>query len=182
MWSVNYVLSQILVVAFFGLYALTFLLKTKKSVLIVLLCGGVLNTISFILLGAYTGAVVNIVAMIRSVWFFFDEKNGKRTWISLTVVMLLVICATIFTYKKWIDILPFVAGIGYTFACWQKNIPLYRWLGIFVNILYLLYNILIYSIFGVIGELVATVCALIGIISGEIKKKHVQATSELNAK
>ena len=87
MLTVNYILSQILVIIAIGLYALTFLLKTKKNVLIIGLLGVVLNTISFILLGAYTGAVVNVVAMVRSLWFFFEEKKDRRTWISLTVVM-----------------------------------------------------------------------------------------------
>ncbi len=181
MLTVNYILSQILVIIAIGLYALTFLLKTKKNVLIIGLLGVVLNTISFILLGAYTGALVNVVAIIRSLWFFFEEKKGKRTWISLTIVMILIMFATIFTYKNWIDILPFVAGIVYAFACWQKNIPLYRWLGILVSLIYIVYDVWFSSVFGVVSELIAILCAIVGLILGLIKKKQMQTNNELKA-
>ena len=171
MWTVNYILSQILVIVSIGLYAITFLLKTKKSVLIIGLVAVILNTISFVLLGAYTGAVVNIVAVIRSVWFFFEEKSGKRTWYSLTIVMMLIVIATIFTYQYLIDLLPLVAGLVYAFACWQKNIPFYRWSGILVSVIYIVYDIYFKSIFGVISESIAIVCALIGLILGLVKKQ-----------
>lgn len=178
MWTTNYILSQICVIVGIGLYALTYLLKTKKSVLIVGLIGVVLNTISFVLLGAYTGAVVNLVAILRSLWFFFEEKKGKRTWVSLTVVLTLIVIATIFTYQNIIDLLPLVAGLTYAFACWQKNIPLYRWLGILVSSIYILYDIYFNSIFGVVSESIAIVCAVTGLILGMIKKKSDSTTNQ----
>lgn len=177
MWTTNYILSQILVVVAIGSYALTYLLKTKKQVLIVGLIGVVLNTISFILLGAYTGAVVNVAAMVRSLWFFYEEKKGKRTWVSLTIVMALIIMATIFTYQNLVDLLPLVAGLVYAFACWQKNVPLYRWLGISVSGTYILYDIYFNSIFGVVSESIAIVCAVVGLILGHVRKKKEQATN-----
>ena len=181
MWTPYYILSQICVIIGIGLYALTYLLKTKKSVLIVGLIGVVLNTISFVLLGAYTGAVVNVVAIIRSIWFFFEEKKGKRTWISLTVVLTLIGVATIFTYQNIIDLLPLVAGLTYAFACWQKNIPLYRWLGILTSSIYIVYDICFNSIFGIVSESIAIICALVGLIIGWIKKHNTSENLAVSA-
>lgn len=177
MWTVSYILSQVFVIVGIALYAITFLLKTKKSVLIVGLIGVMLNTISFVLLGAYTGALVNVVAMVRSIWFFCEEKKGKRTWVSLTVVMTLIVIATIFTYGSIIDLLPLVAGLSYAFACWQKNISLYRWLGILVSVIYIIYDIFFNSIFGVVSESIAIICAIIGLILGQVKKKKNAMTN-----
>lgn len=175
--DINYILSQVFVIVGIALYAITFLLKTKKSVLIVGLMGVMLNTISFVLLGAYTGALVNVVAMVRSIWFFYEEKKGKRTWVSLITVMVLIVMATIFTYGNMIDLLPLVAGLAYAFACWQKNIKLYRWLGILVSVIYILYDIFFNSIFGVVSELIAIICAVIGLVLGRIKKKNNDITN-----
>ena len=175
MGTFNYVLSQILVIIAIGLYAFTFLLKTKKNILIFGLIGVVLNTISFVLLGAYTGAVVNLVAMVRSLWFFIEEKRGKRTWVSLTVVMILIIVATVFTYQNLIDLLPLIAGLTYAYTCWQKNVVLYRWSGVLVSVIYIVYDIYFKSIFGVVSESFAITCAVVGLIMGFIKNKKTTA-------
>ena len=177
MWTVTYIFSQVFVIVGIALYALTFLLKTKKSVLIVGLIGVMLNTVSFVLLGAYTGALVNVVAMVRSIWFFCEEKRGKRSWVSLVTVMVLIVIATIFTYRSIIDLLPLVAGLAYAFACWQKNIKLYRWSGILVSVIYIMYDIFFNSIFGVVSESIALICAAIGLILLHIKKKNNDTTN-----
>ena len=175
MWTTEYILSQVCVIVALFLYAATYLLKTKKWVLIVNLIGVVLNTIAFVLLGAYTGAVVNVVAMVRSIWFLYEDKKGKQSWVSLVGVLALIIGATVFTYKSAIDLLPLAGGVIYAIASWQKNITLYRWLGILVSSVYILYDIFFNSIFGVVSESVAIICAMIGLVMGYIKKKKTNA-------
>ena len=180
MLTVNYVISQVFIVIAIILYALTFTLKTKRSVLFIGLLSIVLTIIAFILLGAYTGAAVNLVTMFRSLWFYIEEKHGKHTKLSLIIILILIIGATFFTYEKMIDLLPFAAGMIYTFACWQKNITLYRILGILVTTIDIAYDIQFNSIFGIVGKLIAIICAISSLIIYQIKKQNTSSISIQN--
>ncbi len=166
-------MSQLLLIIAIVLYAITFLLKTKRKILLISLFVILLNIISFILLGAYTGAIINLVALTRSIWFFIEEAKGQQTRLSLVIIIFLMMIATFYNYQNWIDLLPFISSIIYTFACWQKSVKLYNWLGILVGLIDILYDIQFNSIVGIISRLFAISCAVIGIIMTNTNKKSV---------
>ena len=63
----------------FGLAAMLFNIlsyqrKQQKHVIAMQLCGGALFSLNFLLLGAYVGGLMNILAAIRAVVFLFREK------------------------------------------------------------------------------------------------------------
>lgn len=71
----------------------------------------VFNAISQIILGGYTGAITNIVAIIRNI----SLCKYKITWKNGWFFVLASASGLIFT-QTWIDILPPIASIIYTIA------------------------------------------------------------------
>lgn len=118
-----------------------------------------------------------IVALIRNIIFIIDEKkNGKRETINKTDIIILIILyiisiiSAIFTYDGFLSLLSVFATALYTFSVWQKKTNIYKLLGIPIGILWILYNIYIMSIFGVILETILLICCITGYLLEKRRK------------
>lgn len=121
-----------------------------------------------------------VVALIRNIIFWIDEKkNGKRETINKKDIIILVILystivvSTIFTYDGFLSLLSVFATSTYTFSVWQKKTNIYKLLGIPVGILWILYNIYVKSIFGIILESILLICSISGYLLERKKLKDI---------
>lgn len=170
-WSVTYILSQVFTIIMYGLLGITYYAKDRKKVLIINFIALIANGIAYILLNAWSGLAMCIVALVRNIIFLIDEKkNGKRDRINKTDIIILIILyiisiiSAVFTYEGFLSLFSVFATALYTFSVWQKNTKIYKLLGIPIGILWVLYNIYIMSIFGVILEGVLLICSATGYI------------------
>ncbi len=177
-WSITYIVSQIFTILTYLFLALTYYAKNRKKLLILSFLSISANIIAYILLSAWSGVAMCIIALIRNVIFFVDEKkNGKRETINKTDIIILIvlysisIVSAIFTYEGLYSLLSVFAAMLYTFSVWQKKTKMYKLLGMPVETLWLLYNLYIMSIFGVISESILLICAITGYWL-EIKKNR----------
>ena len=175
-WSVTYILSQIFTIIMYIFLALTYYSKDRKKVLYLSFLSLVANGIAYILLSAWTGFAMCVVALIRNIIFLVDEKkNGKREKINkvdiaiLVILYVITIISTVFTYEGFLSLLSVFATCVYTFSVWQKKTNIYKLCGIPVGILWILYNTYIMSIFGIILETILLVCSITGYLL-EMKK------------
>ena len=175
-WSATYILSQVFTIITYALLSFTYYTKDRRKVLYLSFLSLVANGIAYILLSAWTGFAMCVVALIRNIIFLVDEKkNGKREKINkvdiaiLVILYVITIISTVFTYEGFLSLLSVFATCLYTFSVWQKKTNIYKLLGIPVGILWILYNIYIMSIFGIILETILLICSTAGYLL-EIKK------------
>ena len=175
-WSIIYILSQIFTIMTYALLAITYYAKDRRTVLIISFLSIVANGIAYILLSAWSGFAMCIVALIRNIIFLLDEKkNGKREKINKMDIIILIILyvistiSAIFTYEGFFSLLSVFATMLYTYSVWQKNTTIYKILGIPIGVLWIIYNIYIFSIFGIILESILLICSITGYLL-EIKK------------
>ena len=176
--TITYMLSQIFTVIMYILLATTYYLKDRKKILILNFLAIVANTVAYILLNAWTGLAMNIVALARNVIFVLDEnKNGKRENITradiiiLTVLYMISVIFAVFTYNGLFSLFSVLATMLYTYSVWQKKTKVYKILGIPTCMLWISYNIYIMSIFGIILECVLLICSINGYVL-EMKKRN----------
>lgn len=155
--TTTYILSQIAVVLAYVFLALTYTTKKRKSVLFYNFAHLIFGSISFLLLSAFMGLVMNFVAMVRNIIFLVQDKdkNSKYTYVDFIVLFSLIAIAIIFcfiSYNGFLSLFSPLSTLLYTFAIWQRNIQTYKILGFFVSVFYLIYNISIGSLFGAICE------------------------------
>lgn len=169
MWSLTYILSQVFTIINYALLGVTYYAKDRKKILVIGFLSIVANAIAYILLNAWTGVAMCVVALIRNIIFWMDEKkNGKRETINKKDIIILVILystiivSTIFTYDGFLSLLSVFATSTYTFSVWQKKTNVYKLLGIPVGILWILYNVYVKSIFGIILESILLICSISG--------------------
>lgn len=167
--TVTYILSQVFTIILYGLLAITYYLKDRKKILIVSFLSVVSNGIAYLLLNAYSGLAMCIIAIIRNIVFIIDEnKNGKsdkmnkKDIIILVLVYIACIISAIFTYEGILSLLSVIATMTYTFSVCQKDTKIYKILGIPVGVLWVGYHIYIKSIFGVILEGILLICSITG--------------------
>ena len=177
-WTTNYILSQIFTIIMYILLASTYYLKDRKKILIVSFFSTASIGLAYILLNAWTGFAMCIVAIIRNIIFIIDEKkNGKRENINKKDVVILIllylisIISVFFTYDGFWSLLSVFATMLYTYSVWQKKVLIYKFCGIPVGILWIAYNIYIMSLFGIILESILLIFSTTGYIL-DLKRKN----------
>lgn len=161
----NYLLSQICVILAVILLGITYLIKDKRiilflSILIVSLYGA-----QYLLLSAMSGFYMNLVSIIRNIWFYINAKNKKKNSIIVLIVLYIIaIVLGVISFKNVFSILPILATMLYTYSIWQDDIKVYRWLAIPVSISWIIYNVYSNTLFGIITESILLIIEIIGVI------------------
>jgi len=156
--TVIYIISQIITVAYFGVLTLSYLLQNRLKILVTNFIAHVGQTISMAMLNGYTGAAMSLIMTIRDLVLLVQEKRkfkGKKVsekfdLMVLVVTVIAVILLTVFTYNGFLSLMSVIATLITTVSLWQKNVKVYKILGIIAGILWLIYNAFIMSIMGII--------------------------------
>lgn len=155
----TYVLSQILITLSYVFLLFSYICKKRNFILINNIVSLVFLASGYIFLSAWTGLAMTSVAMVRSTLFLFEEfyfEKHKRSKIIdyltlFALISLITICAY-FTFDDFYSLFSVIATLIYTYSLWQKNNFVYIILGPIVSLLWILYNIYIFSVSGIILE------------------------------
>jgi uncharacterized membrane protein len=170
----------------YGLLATTYYSKTRRKVLVLNLFSTLASAIAYIFLNAWSGLTTCIISIARNIVFLVDEKkNGIRENINRLDIMTLVgayvllIISAVFTYDGFFSLFSIFATMLYTFSVFQKKTTIYKLLGIPGGIAWIVYNIYIMSIFGIMLESILLVASITGYIMETKKNKLNSGKNEL---
>ena len=179
--TLPYILSQVFIIINYVLLMVTYQVKNRKNILIFNFGAIIATGLSYVFLSAWSGLAMVIVAIVRNIIFMIDEKkNGKSDKITkkdiiiLIVLYLISVISAIYTYEGFLSLMSVFATMLYTYSVSQKKTSIYKVLGIPVGILWIIYNIYIDSVFGIILEVVLLISARIGIIREYKIKKEIK--------
>lgn len=165
----NYIVSQVFTILMYALLGITYYVKNRKTVLLISFLSLIANIVAYVLLNAYTGLAMCLMALVRNVIFLIEEKKyGKyeeirtKDVVILMILYLITVVLTIFAYEGFLSLLSVFATMIYTYSVWQKNTLVYKVCGIPVGVLWVLYNLYVKSIFGVILETILLICSMSG--------------------
>ena len=179
-------MNKIVFAQIFGLLgAISMLLsswqKTRNKVLTFLILDSIFYLIEYIILGALSGAFINVISIIRAIIFKYKDKYKiLQSNVILLLVLLLYILIGIFTYDGLISIFPVIASILYAIVLWQDNVKKIR-LGSAIMILsFLIYNIAVGAYLSILVEavlLISSVAAIIKLDILNVKDKNLVQTN-----
>lgn len=181
----KYILSQVFVLLAYALLGLTYLIKNRKSIIVLSTLSTISFTVSYIFLAAWTGFAMNVVSLLRNLLFYLVARFAKNSkfwdYFTLFLIYVLLIICTIFTFDGVFSLMATVATIAYTFAIWSKKKNNYKIFGLISSLCWIVYNIFIRSILGVVFETVMVICAIIGLIKSiENKENNDKTENEQN--
>ena len=143
-------------------YLISFQIKKNRPFFITQCLGSFLFMMNYLLLGAYTGFLMNTLGVVRAACLAAGGKFHHKVipWV-LDVVYL---TATVLTFSGIPSILVLIAMICSTHALWTKKGKVIRYvqLGI-TSPCWLAHNIMVFSIGGVIceiGNITSTIISL----------------------
>ncbi|MBE7079895.1 MAG: YgjV family protein [Clostridiales bacterium] len=175
-----------------GVFAMVFNIlsyqqKTQRAILVWQLIASALFTVNFFLLGAYVGAMLNAVGIIRSILFLYKDKlhTDHLLWMAGFIAVYLASYVLNFTLfgKEFtagnavLEILPVVGMSLTTFGFRYKEANASRLIGFFNFPLWLVYNILSS---GSIGAICCDTFSFTSVIVGyfRLDKKNVNEAEE----
>lgn len=179
-----YIISQIFVCLTYLLMGLSYLTKNRTTILLLSLGALLTNGTHYLLLGAWTGLGVVCIAILRNVLFLIQskikalDKTLIDDWIILSVLMVVSAIVAFFTYESFMSLFSVFASFVYMISLWQKNITVYRALGVVSSCFSIVYMIYIHSIFGIILECIAFCFSFVSFIKGFRKTQNSVEISE----
>ena len=180
----QYIASQIVTIFVYIFLSLTYCVKNRKLILAFSFTSNFLNSIAFILLGAYTSSAMCAISIFRDIVFIIDQKiNGKsdkitkKDYVILAMIYGISFISIILTFNGFWSLLYTAGSMLYTYSIWQKNNKIYRFMGIPVTLIVILDSIYIKSVFGVILQCVVLACSIYGYVSNN-KSEEKTSTAE----
>ena len=116
---------------------------------------------------------MNLTCMARNI--IFNQYNNKKIpiyWLFLIITLMIVF--SLMTYIGVISLLPMFAVILYSIAIWYGNLKLIRCTEVISCSLFIIYNIKVLAITGLIATIIELVAALIAIYRFDIKRKEMK--------
>lgn len=155
-----------------ALNCISFQQNKRRNIIAVQIFAAIMFIIHYIMLGAYTGAALNFIGLLRSLVFINNHKKWAKSPVWLGVFILISIVASAVTWIEWYSILPAAAMILTTVSYWLKNETQIRFVTFPSSPCWLVYNIITGSVAGIVTECIVMSSIIIAIIRYDILKKE----------
>ena len=141
--------------------------KSQKRVLYFKLISDIIWAAHYLFLGAFSGAAIACVGMIRETVFIFSEKHREK-WLILFMSITLV--SIYLTWKNWFSIFPAIASFLSVISFWQKSPRRTRLFAFPISFCMCTYSLSSGSWAGVFNEVLTITSATIGLLRKEQSK------------
>jgi hypothetical protein len=170
-WFIQFLGAVALVFVFFSWNA-----KGRKGIFTLQSINLVFFTFHYVLLGAYTGALMCVVVLLRN---FVFVKKGVKKWAShvvwLYLFSVLSIAVLALSWNGWISILPVVAVTIGMYGMFKENTKEMRFYNLINSLIWVPYTISVHSYSGLLSQLVGISGVLVGMYRHDRKNtKAVQ--------
>lgn len=134
-------IAQILAALICIISAYSYFKKDKDAFLYLQILVNILFFAQYALLGAWSGAVANVINAAKFVSFRRDFINGVRTPLKKTVIFAAIsVVMGILVFDGPLSLIPIVTAVGVTFAAAQDNAIVLRLTYTVANLLWILFN------------------------------------------
>lgn len=166
-----YIIAQIIGFLAFIISLIAYHRKKKSKILSSMVISNILNWVHYLLLGAYSGCVTKVMAIIRDSFIIAKGKNKKLSsyWFLALFIIAYIVCSIV-TYKGILSLFPLIAAIIYIVPIWNGNEKTIKKTAFFCYFLWLGYNIFVFSIAGIVANVVSIISTFIAMIN-ENKKE-----------
>ncbi len=177
------VVGQILSIIAMAIAILSFQCKVQKTHIAMQIVSTFLFAVSFFLLGAITGALLNVIANVRALVYFNKQRlrADKPIWLAGFILAYAAVYVLTFTlpifeteptaFNLIVGLLPVIGMTASNLGLYCKDAKSVRRFGLITSPAWLIYNIIYFSIGGILCEAFSIVSIIIGMIRLDINKK-----------
>ena len=162
--NIVYLIGQVLGGVAVILGFVSYQMKTPRGIILLQLCAAMVFSVHYLLIGALTAAVLNFLAGVKCLFYYFRDKRGSQSVVEPIVFSVTVILSTILTWEGWYSALIMVGLVVDTVFLSLGDAQKTRY-GMFIKSpLCLAYNALVFSVGGIVYECAVLTSSVIGII------------------
>lgn len=164
MTSPAYIIGQIIgVIAVAGTFV-SYQTKTQKQLLIVNMIATALFCVHYMLLGASSGMVLNLFAIVRNIIYCNRDKKPLSHPAVPYILGFIIMVLGATSWQGWYSLFIIVGLVINTVIMSYDDNQLIRKSILLTSSLILIYNLFIFSVGGMINETVAIVSSIVGIL------------------
>ena len=153
----SFVISQVARFVAIGFDILSFQFKERKQIFLCFIIAASLISGHYFLLGRVAAGLIVLISVFRFITCYFTtNKKYMLLFIALNTISLF------FTYKDLADLLFYTGLVIFIVGNFQENDKLMRQLMILGISLIVVYNVIIFSPIGMVGESIFLVSGLVG--------------------
>lgn len=163
------IVSQIIGLAAVGLYLLSYQLKKRKSIVWVTCISNALYVLQYVLLGAFSGAVMDFMSTVSS--FLAAKKNDEpfkrhAKWLAASNMVIIVAVGLVSAYlqREWIELLPIAGALFQTGGLWFEDEQTIRKFGLCSAPFWLVYNYISQAYGAALGSVIAIVSIIVAMV------------------
>lgn len=173
------ILAQTIGFVAMTLGVMSFQAKSSGRILVWQVLANSFWCIHYFLLNAYTGAWLNMLALVRNgTYYFLGKQETNKTVYVAAGFCALSIAVSLCTYQNWLSILPMLGTAVQSFSFAVKDANKMRLFTLIGSPFWLTYNFMSGSISGAITEVFAITSMLVGMIRYRNKVEIVDDRKE----
>ena len=158
MYIISQIIETIALIVTLGSYHL----KKKEKIFKGMCIANILEMLHYLLLGAWSGFAIKVIALIRNIFIIEKEYNRKlRKVFFLYLFIGIYIVIGVLTFKNIFSLLPMAAAVIYMIVVWDGDELQVKKISFLCYFLWLAYNICILSVMGIISNIVALISTYI---------------------
>jgi len=157
---------------------LIFLSNKRERILIFKFVSDTLWVANMLCLGSYTGALLNVIGMGRSVVFY---NRDKRKWASTVLWPILFMIVTAISpmvslmsgYEGWYAILPAIGSMAAVIGFYSRRPNFTRYISFLANGLWLIYNIISRNYSAIVSGAILLLSAAVGTVLMLVQRHRI---------
>jgi len=168
------IIANIIGIAAVAMFVLSYQLKTRRGILFLNAGSRVFYVLQYLLLGAFEGAVLDIVALLVSVLAQRKDSGWLKKHPGLTVLgaNLFVVAMGLLFYKDIFSLLPILGVLFETGALWLNRERQIRFVSFFGAPFWLAYNLIFAAYGSAVGNVLTMVSIGIAIVRYDILRRN----------
>ncbi|MBE6582762.1 MAG: YgjV family protein [Ruminococcaceae bacterium] len=169
-----YIIGQAVGIVAIIIGIVTYQIKSRRGIMIANIASTICFALHYAMIGAYVGMALNIVATVRNVVFYNSNMSKKKSTICTVTFAVIACVAGIITWEAWYSVLQLMNSVVRCYVLSLSNPNSIR-KGIMIVVpMTLIYNIIVFSIGGIISDscsLISTGISLFRYREKPIKKQ-----------
>lgn len=151
--------------------------RSRTGLLLSKLISDVLWFLHYFFLGAYSGAAISVIGMVRELIFINREKKWAKNPAWLVLFLGLSVVSAVITWKNWFSLLPMSASVMAVVSFWIGQPKTSRILSLPISGAMLTYDFSLnpVSAAGIVNELLTITSSIVGIVRYDLQKKEGKA-------
>lgn len=174
----RYLIPQIIGLLAVGLFLLSYQMKKRKNIIITNVVSRALYILQYLLLGAFSGAVLDVLGMISSVVAerkhkTFIKKHLIIIFLSINLSIVIAGLMIAVVNKSFLDIFPVIGVLLHTSAFWISNEKIIRRVSLLGSPFWFIYNFASKAYGSSIGDVLTIVSIIIAMIKYRDNRKEI---------